>query len=166
MKNSSIKIVSLFALVFSMVSCSSEPVDKVAVDTSKTAVNYDYSENETELANLINDYRVSIGLNKLELINYVSAISEEHDMYMIQTNDISHAGFKDRADEITQAFGTKIISENIAYNFATSESALTAWLNSAGHKANIEGNYSHFGISIRTNPTTGKKYYTNIFLKK
>ena len=38
-------------------------------------------------------------------------------------------------------------------------------LNSAGHKANIEGDFTHFGISIRTN-AEGKKYYTNIFVKK
>jgi uncharacterized protein YkwD len=38
-------------------------------------------------------------------------------------------------------------------------------LNSASHKENIEGNFTHFGIAIRENATTGKKYYTNIFVK-
>ena len=31
---------------------------------------------------------------------------------------------------------------------------------------NIEGDFTHFGISVKTNPTTGKKYYTNIFMKR
>ena len=166
MKKLSLKI-ALVTLIFSLVSCSADSLDnKVAVDANKVAVNYDYSENETELANLINNYRVSIGLNKLELINYVSVKSEEHDEYMIQNNDVSHAGFKERADEITQALGAKKVSENIAYNFSTSQSALNAWLNSSAHKANIEGDFTHFGISIRLNAETGKKYYTNIFIKK
>jgi uncharacterized protein YkwD len=40
-----------------------------------------------------------------------------------------------------------------------------AWLNSPSHKENIVGKYTHFGIAIRENPTTGNKYYTNIFAK-
>ena len=166
MKKMSIKIVFSIALMFSLVSCSPDSIDKESVDTNQTAVNYEYSENETELINLINDYRASIGLNKLELINYVSVKSEEHDLYMIQSNEVSHAGFKERADNIMEVLKAKKVSENIAYNFSTSQSALGAWLNSAGHKANIEGNFTHFGISIRINPETGKKYYTNIFIKK
>jgi uncharacterized protein YkwD len=38
-------------------------------------------------------------------------------------------------------------------------------VNSPGHKENIVGNFTHFGISIRENPVTGKKYYTNILQK-
>ncbi len=47
----------------------------------------------------------------------------------------------------------------------TAQAVVEAWLNSAGHKANIEGNYTHFGIAIRENPVNGKKYFTNIFAK-
>jgi uncharacterized protein YkwD len=166
MKKLSIKIILSIALMFSLVSCSSDSVDKMAIDPDKVTVNYNYSENETELASLINDYRASIGLNKLELMNYVSVKSEEHDLYMIQNDDVSHAGFKERADIIMQTLRAKKVSENIAYNYLTSQSALTAWLCSSGHKANIEGDFTHFGISIRINPMTGKKYYTNIFIKK
>ena len=60
--------------------------------------------------------------------------------------------------------GIIIVSENIAYNYNSAQSVLTAWLNSPTHKQNIEGDFTDFGISIRVN-STGKKYYTNIFVK-
>jgi len=58
------------------------------------------------------------------------------------------------------------VSENVAYNYQSNAGVLNAWLLSDGHKENIEGEYTHFGISIKTNPATGKKYYTNIFMKR
>ena len=164
---------SLFpaALIFLLFSCSPDPIDKVPVannniNNSVSTVNYDYSEDETVLVNIINDYRISIGLKKLELIDYVSYKSEEHDLFMIQNNEVSHAGFEERAEDIEKVLDAAMVSENIAYNYETSELALKAWLASPGHKANIEGAFTHFGISIRVNPTNGKKYYTNIFVNK
>jgi uncharacterized protein YkwD len=42
---------------------------------------------------------------------------------------------------------------------------LNAWLASPSHKANIEGDHTHFGIAIKENPANGRKYYTNILPK-
>jgi hypothetical protein len=47
---------------------------------------------------LINDHRVSVGLNALQQINYVSLKSEEHDQYMITKNVVSHDGFVSRSE--------------------------------------------------------------------
>jgi hypothetical protein len=52
--------------------------------------NYTYSANELETMKLINDYRVSFGLNALEKINHISFKSEEHDDYMIANNVVNH----------------------------------------------------------------------------
>jgi hypothetical protein len=52
---------------------------------SKVVVNYSYSTSELETLKLINDYRVSVGLNVLERINYISGESEGHNNYMILT---------------------------------------------------------------------------------
>ena len=84
---------------------------------------------------------------------------------MISKNAISHDGFVARSANITKAVGAKSVSENLAYNYATAQEALTAWLNSPAHKETIEGDFTHFGIAVRENTTTGKKYYTNIFVK-
>jgi uncharacterized protein YkwD len=52
--------------------------------------------------------------------------------------------------------GAVQVSENVAYNYQSNEGVLNAWLMSDGHKENIEGDYTHFGISIKTNPATEK----------
>lgn len=153
------------ALVFTMVSCSSDATDETTTD-ARLIENYDYNTTELELADLINDYRVSVGLNALEKINHVSSKSEEHNEYMIANNVVNHDYFQQRSQNIIQVLGAVKVNENVAYNYISPEAALNAWLNSEGHKANIEGDFTHFGISVRTDPETGKKYYTNIFIKK
>ena len=85
---------------------------------------------------------------------------------MIQNNVVNHDQFQERSKNIIEVLGAVKVNENVAYNYVTPNSALHAWLNSPGHKANIEGDFTHFGISIRINPVNGKSYYTNIFIKK
>ena len=149
-----------------MNSCSSDSTDSTKPElTVLTDENFIYNEIELEEMKLINAHRVKIGLNTLQKINYVSKKAEEHNKYMIANNAISHDGFVARSENITKAIGAKSVSENLAYNFSTAQEVLTAWLNSPAHKQTIEGNFTHFGIAVRENPTTGKKYYTNIFVK-
>ncbi len=162
------KLLSVFmpmVLVFTMMSCSSDSSDDLKGD-SKIVTEYNYTNDELALADVINEYRVSQGMNPLQIINHISYKSEEHNEYMIENNVVSHAYFTERANNIIEVLGAVKVGENIAYNFSTPSSALHAWLNSPGHKANLDGDYTHFGISISINPETGKKYYTNIFMKK
>ncbi len=156
----------LLTITISMNSCSSDSTDSTTPEmTALVDENFIYNEIELEEMKLINAYRVSIGLNALQKISYVSKKAEEHDNYMIANNALSHDGFVARSENITKTVGAKSVSENLAYNFSTAQEALTSWLNSPTHKETIEGNFTHFGIAVRENPTTGKKYYTNIFVK-
>jgi uncharacterized protein YkwD len=84
---------------------------------------------------------------------------------MIANNVVNHNDFVARSENIMNILGAKTVSENIAYNFNTSQSVLTAWLASPSHKNNIEGNFTHFGLAIKENPVNGRKYFTNIFAK-
>ncbi|HEY0045293.1 MAG TPA: CAP domain-containing protein [Flavobacterium sp.] len=152
------------ALVFTMISCSSDSEENTA--QAELIQDYEYNASELELARLINDYRVSLGLNPLETINHISYKSEEHNEYMISNNVVNHDYFQERSQNIINVLGAVKVNENVAYNFNTPQSALNAWLNSSGHKHTIEGDFTHFGISVTINPETGKKYYTNIFIKK
>ena len=166
MKTNLLRAVLLIAVIFTLNSCSSDASEASTVEAkSQVVVNYTYSPNEVETMKLINDYRVSVGLNELEKINYISVKTEVHDNYMNTNNVVNHDGFVDRSENIIKALGAKTVGENIAYNYSTPQAALNAWLNSPGHKENIVGNFTHFGISIRENAVTGKKYYTNIFVK-
>jgi uncharacterized protein YkwD len=168
MKTKLLRAILPMALVFTMMSCSSDSTEDLTIPQQQATLvqKYDYRADELELADLINEHRVSLGLNPLQTINHVSYKSEEHNEYMIAKNEVNHDLFAERSQNIMQVLGAVKVNENVAYNYSTPNSVLHAWLESAGHKANIEGNFTHFGISIRENPTTGKKYYTNIFIKK
>lgn len=159
------------ALLFTMLSCSSDSdssdIQEVK-QTSSTAlvVNYDYNSTELELADLINAHRLSLNLPALQPINHISYKSEEHNAYMIENNVVNHDFFEERSQNLIQVLGAVRVNENVAYNYNTPQAAMNAWLNSPGHKANIEGNFTHFGISVSVDPETGRKYYTNMFIKK
>lgn len=148
-----------------MNSCSSDSSENPTSSAStQKAMPYTYNQSEIEAMALINEYRVSIGLNELQQINHISYKSEEHDNYMITNNVVNHDDFVARSENIMKVLGAKSVSENIAYNYNSPQAALDAWLKSPSHKANIEGNFTHFGLSIRVS-AEGKKYYTNIFVK-
>jgi uncharacterized protein YkwD len=184
------KLKSLLALlhisiISTMNSCTSDPYEASVTTAQTTPIttpntpitqvtqtptpsldlnNYSYSAPEIQLMDLINTYRVSIGLNSLVKTNYISSKAEEHSNYMLTTNVLSHDNFSIRSQDIMKALGAKSVGENVAYNKSTPQDAFDAWLASPGHKANIEGSYTNFGISVRVS-SDGRKYYTNIFAK-
>jgi uncharacterized protein YkwD len=150
-----------------MNSCSADSAEGTdnSTTTETLVTNYTYNDSEIETMKLINDYRVSIGLNALEKINHISFKCEEHNNYMIVNNVVDHNDFTSRSNNIISVLGAKKVGENVAYNYKTSEAAVRAWLDSPGHKENIVGDFTHFGLSVTTDAKTGKKYYTNIFAK-
>jgi uncharacterized protein YkwD len=165
MKAKLLRVLLLVAVVYSMNSCSSDSSEAPSSSTATMKVmDYSYDSSELEAMNLINTYRVSVGLNELKQINHISYKSEEHDHYMIRNNVVNHNDFVARSENLISVLGAKRVGENIAYNYNSPQSVVKAWLNSPTHKENLDGDYTHFGISIRTNPD-GKKYYTNIFVK-
>ena len=165
MKTNLLRLFMPMALVFTLISCSNDSTEDVTTDTN-LVTNYASTTDETELARIINDYRVSVGKTPLQIVNHISYKSQEHNLYMIENNVVNHDYFESRANNIMQVLGAVKVGENIAYNYSTPNSALHAWLNSPGHKENLDGDYTHFGISISVNPVNGKKYYTNMFMKR
>ncbi|ESU18891.1 hypothetical protein FCR2A7T_22970 [Flavobacterium cauense R2A-7] len=161
--------VSIIALLITFASCSTESADTTPqAETSSNYTinnNYTYSQIENDVADLVNQYRISKGLNPLEKINHISNVSEGHDEYMISINTLTHALFAQREENLRTTLGAVAVGENIAYNYSTAQSVVTAWINSPAHKANMEGDYTHFGIAVKTNPE-GKMYFTNMFIRK
>ncbi len=151
-----------------LTSCSKEslqdevtPYDQVV--TRK--VNYDYSDIEVEILEDINIYRKANGLSELLPINDLSIEAEMHDDHMIDQGTVSHDNFAQRASYFMNELGAKTVSENVAYGYRTADAVVNAWLKSKEHKHNIEGDLTHFGISVRQDEE-GKNYFTNIFIKK
>jgi uncharacterized protein YkwD len=164
MKAKLLRVLLLVAIVFTMNSCSSDSSESTTASPAAKVMTYTYNSTEIETMSLINAYRVSIGLNALKEINHISFKSEEHNNYMITNNVVNHDDFVSRSENIMQVLGAKSVAENIAYNYNSPQTAVDAWLKSPGHKANIEGNFTHFGLAVKVN-AEGKKYYTNIFAK-
>lgn len=159
----------LFALLFTistLTSCSSDS-EEVATPTANTTSQKSYAHNATELEllDLVNEYRVSKGLNALQIIEHISYESQAHNAYMIAINAVNHDGFDQRKSNLQQVLGAVKVGENVAYGFSSPQSTLNAWIASDGHRANLEGDFTHFGLSIRQN-AEGRNYYTNMFIKR
>jgi uncharacterized protein YkwD len=153
----------LFALF--TFSCSTDSLDDTANNVNTNLVVPETKIIEIEIVELINDYRLSIGLNPLNNMDAIKSQAYSHTGYMIEQDNVSHDYFYQRKSYLVSNVGANIVSENVAYGFTSAESVVNAWLNSDGHRANIEGNYTDFDISAEQN-NEGKWYYTNIFVKK
>ena len=159
---------SLAVLLFSIsfVSCSNEEAPQTEISQPTiTLKNYTHSTFEIDLLDLINQDRVSKGLNALSIINEVSYLASTHDVYMITNGVASHDNFEQRSATLKSALGAITVSENVADGFNTPASTLAAWNASPSHKANLEGNHTHFGLAVKAD-ATGKKYYTLLFIRK
>ncbi len=163
MKNKMITLFAPLIILPFLVSCSSSTDENTSSIESEKS--YSHSSIELALLDEVNAYRVSVGLNPLNIIEHISYKSNEHNEYMISIHDANHDGFNERRINLQQVLGAARVGENVAYGYATPQSVVNAWVNSPSHKANIEGNYSHFGTAIKADEN-GKKYYTNIFIKK
>jgi uncharacterized protein YkwD len=130
----------------------------------KIILEYNYKSDEIRLKELICEYRVSIRLNSLGLINHISNKCEAHNVYMIANNVVNHSYFQDRSDNIRSVLGASNVSEIVAYNYIQPQGVLDAWLRSPSHKEAIEGNFTDFGVSITKSPE-GRNYFTVIFIK-
>ena len=120
---------------------------------------------EIEILELINNYRITNGLSALNDMSTIKAQAFGHTDYMIENDEVSHANFYQRRQNLVNQAGAQAVAENVAYAFSSAESVVNAWLNSEGHKANIEGDFTDFDISAELDEN-GKWYYTNIFIKK
>jgi uncharacterized protein YkwD len=116
----------------------------------------------------INAHRSLLGLPALTLDETISAQARKHSQDMADQSVLSHDGFDDRAAVIEKTIPLDSIAENVAVNVGVTDPATTAvngWLNSPGHKKNIEDGYDLTGIGIVRN-SKGEFYFTQIFLKK
>jgi uncharacterized protein YkwD len=124
---------------------------------------YQYSEEEVEGIRLINQHRLSMGLVEVIPNDFISAQCLNHSLYMIQQNRASHDYFTQRSNAIVARLKVTAVGENVAYNFVNPASVVRAWLNSSGHRENLEkASHRRVGYSVRSN-SAGKKFYTMIF---
>jgi len=126
---------------------------------------YELPELELEVHSLVNNYRMSIGLDTLAWDNRIMEICRGHSANMAkQKVDVGHDGFNDRFNIIQNDLDAWSASENVAAGYRTAQSVVDGWLDSRGHRDNIEGDYDKTGVGIVADDND-KYYFTQIFYK-
>jgi uncharacterized protein YkwD len=164
MKSIRILLLIISSSVFFLNSCSKS--DTPTVDEAETGPgttsNGIYSDIEIEVMKLTNEHRASLGLSALTKNDFISGQCKDHTLYMIKNMVLNHDNFDTRIDNIKKELGAGVATENVAAGQQTAKEVMTSWLNSPGHKKNIEGKSKLFGISIKPD-SKGSLYYTVLF---
>lgn len=161
----SIKLFVLFITVLALTSCSKEEdiFNSPVVSTEMAIFN---NSLETEVLNLVNIHRESLGLTKLSALAPAYSEATNHTKYMIEQNKISHDYFEVRSRNLMSSAKAKVVLENVAAGYTSAEGVLNGWLNSELHRKNIEDPSVQFmSISVQQSPS-GKNFYTQIFVGK
>lgn len=160
------KILPIMALVaFLSFSCSTESIPDETLESMSIPSAPAAKMIEIEILELINAHRITEGLTPLNNHEIIKAVAYTHTDYMVEVDNVSHDNFFQRKNSLQANAEATNVSENVAYAFNSAESVVNAWLNSDGHRANIEGDYTDFDISAEQNEE-GKWYFTNIFIKR
>ena len=149
-------VCGVIALNLLVVSCSKEDISSNETDISFTITD--------RILDLANQHRMSIGKDALVRSIEADKVAAFHTNYMIEQGLISHDNFYKRMEELRDLVNAKAVAENVACGYASGESVIEGWLNSPGHKANIEGDFTHVGISAITDED-GRYYYMQIFYR-
>lgn len=167
MKSLALKFLSVVLLSSILFSCSKEDDGIFFNENSElTTSEVSYSEIENKILTLVNEHRETLGLTSLSTLNIISSVADSHTDYMIETGEISHDNFNQRAEILMNNADAKSVGENVAYGYNSAEGVFKGWLNSDSHRKVIESaNYTHFGISTESN-SDGRNYFTQIFIKK
>lgn len=121
-----------------------------------------------EFMELINNHRTSIGLRALILDDGLTEIVLQHSKNMANgTTAFGHTGFSGRCSAGYDVLGGgNWCGENVAMGQKTPEAAYSAWMNSSGHRANIESSRAtHTGFAYAKS-SSGTYYWTQIFIQR
>ena len=123
---------------------------------------------EKEVFNLINQQRANNGLPALKIDNELQRVARIKAQDMVDKNYFSHnSPTYGSPFDMMKSFkiSYKTAGENIAGNNNNS-SAVTAWMNSPGHKANIlNSSFNYTGVGVVNGSKYGK-IYVQMFIGK
>jgi len=148
-------------IVFNLFTTSCTKIDDL--NSVNNAID-EVSTTTDEILQLVNVHRKSIGKSDLIRNSIADKIAEDHTNYMIVRGKISHDNFSARFVALQQQVNARAAGENVAYGYANGKTVMDGWLNSSGHKANIEGDYTHMGVAA-IKDANGQYYFTQIFYR-
>jgi uncharacterized protein YkwD len=157
MKNKLLKFTFLLLQIsFFAFSCEDDPATS-NINNSSPADSV-----EAEVHRLVNEHRTGMGLSALEWNDIIANECRQHSEEMANAHTINHDGFNERINKIGETIPWGWAGENVAYNYSA-QGAVTAWLNSPGHKSNIESNSNYTGVGVAYDG--GTIYFTQIFIR-
>ena len=147
----------LFQILFLALSCEDDPVANNNNNNGSPSDSV-----EAEVHRLVNLHRTGMGLSVLEWDETIAVECRQHSQDMANTNSLNHDGFNERINKIGETISWSWAGENVAYNYSA-DAVVIAWLNSPGHKSNIESNSNLTGVGVAYDGST--IYFTQIFIR-
>ncbi|WP_164914204.1 CAP domain-containing protein [Aquimarina sediminis] len=165
MKTSLIKCLFAFVILSSALSCSNDdnPIDENSEETPVEETPSEVSITD-EILKLVNEYRSVKGLTALIKNETAEQLAIDHTRYMISKKNINHDNFDTRGDTLHEKENAIASAENVASFYPDAQSVVAGWIESDGHRENIEGNFTHTGIAA-IKDENGKYYYTQLFYR-
>ena len=121
---------------------------------------------EREVIRLVNEIRAENGLSTLAYDWELSRVARYKSQDMKDNRYFSHTSpIYGSPFEMMKNFGLSYRSagENIAMGYRTPEAVVDAWMNSAGHRANIlNSSFTHIGVGY----VASGNYWTQMFIGK
>jgi uncharacterized protein YkwD len=151
-----IRSLSLTVLAFVMPACDS---------LFKSVMPAAPGDVERQLFNAVNAKRIEASLAAMIWSDLIAEEARAHSKDMAdQTVPFGHDGFSDRFARITRAIPADAGAENIAYG-PDADTVFRLWMDSAGHKANIVGNFDFTGVGVVWDSKSASLYCTQIFIR-
>ncbi len=125
----------------------------------------------TEVVTLVNQHRASMSLGPLSVSPTLTNSANWKSLHMsyygyMDHNDPAPPVARTPADRLAACgypLGSVSWGENIAYGYSTPSNVMTAWLNSPGHRANIErASFQAIGVGV-ARAANGTMYWTQNF---
>ncbi len=129
---------------------------------------YQPSQYEKKVVQLVNDERAKKGLEPLEMNNRLSGLAHMKSKDMADNNYFSHTSptYGSPFEMMKQFdFNYRTAGENIAAGQRTPESVVQGWMNSPGHRANIlNENFTQIGVGYVEGSGQYGTYWTQEFI--
>ncbi|WP_229239019.1 CAP domain-containing protein [Emticicia sp. C21] len=127
----------------------------------------DFSVMEQEILQEVNTYRASKRLKPLQMVELITDAATKHSKDMGRGRvPFGHDGFDNRMDKVMRKIdNANACAENVAFGKFTAKEVVKRWIQSPGHKKNIEGNYNLTGIGV-VRGKDGYPYFTQIFINQ
>ena len=170
-QDSGMRILFFIALSCSLFSSCKAVEDANPIKAITEGVNKDeesqISSVTSQYVELMNNYRISLGLNPLVFEKDMSALATTHSQNMAAGSvSFGHTGFSDRCSKSREIMGGgNLCGEIVAQGQSTPQGAFQSWMGSSGHRAKIEEpRYTHTGFGYFKS-AKGVMYWTQVFIE-